>query len=320
MRFALSSINCFKLLGFISFVFFMGALSQPVEAQHSPEIMKRLQRMQNDLTSLQKFVYRGKALPVKKTSRTPDGGSLNTTLARLSNTITQLDAEIRRLTGTNEELNYEISNLKKRLNTLDKDVALRLESLENRLAPAIKDGSLSSQSTQSSQPSVNLKPLVRQSEPSIKGADKGVKPFGTKKSSSENVISVKESPKHQFEKAYSLIIKQNHEAAEQAFTAFIRAHPTHPFASNAFYWLGRTFFVRDKFEQAASTFAQGFQRFPNSKKAQATLLNLGMSLSKLGKEQEACMTYKKLRNTFKNLTSRVNRRLDREHKKSSCRR
>ncbi|MBS40123.1 MAG: tol-pal system protein YbgF [Rhodospirillales bacterium] len=317
MRVALSSINCIQILGVISLVFFIGALSQPVKAQHSPEIMKRLQRMQNDLTILQKYVYRGKALPAKKISRPPESKSLNTALARLSNTITQLDAEIRRLTGTNEELNYEISNLKKRLNTLDKDVALRLETLENRLDPAIKNGSLSSKS---SQQSVNPKPLVRPSGPSIKGADKGVKPFGTKNSSSENVISVKETPKQQFEKAYSLIIKQNHEAAEQAFTAFIRAHPTHPFASNAFYWLGRTFFVRDNFEQAASTFAQGFQRFPNSKKAQATLLNLGMSLSKLGKDQEACMTYKKLRKTFKNLTSRVNRRLDREHKKSSCRR
>ena len=317
MRVALSSINYTKLFGVISFVFLVGALSQPVKAQHSPEIIKRLQRMQNDLTTLQKYVYRGKVLPAKNFSRPPESKSLNTALARLSNTITQLDAEIRRLTGTNEELNYEISNLKKRLNTLDKDVALRLETLENRLIPNIKNGSLSSKPFQQS---VNLKPLVRSSEPSIKGADKGVKPFGIKKSSSENIISVKETPKHQFEKAYSLIIKQNHEAAEQAFTAFIRAHPTHPFASNAFYWLGRTFFVRDNFEQAASTFAQGFQRFPNSKKAQATLLNLGMSLSKLGKEQEACMTYKKLRKTFKNLTSRVNRRLDRERKKSGCRR
>ena len=128
-----------------------------------------------------------------------------------------------------------------------------------------------------------------------------------------------ETPEQKYDRAHWLIIKRrDFLAAERVLTEFISANRSHQLAPNAYYWLGRTYFVRSNFEQAAITFAEGFQRFPKSKKAPVTLLNLGNSLSRLGKNREACMTYRKLQKNFRQIEEAVKRRLDREQKRSKC--
>ncbi len=317
MNLSLFNSNWIKSAAITFGVILWAALLQPVNAQQSLDLIKRLERFQNELSTLQKYVYRGNIRPALKNLNEQTKPSLNTALARLSNSITQLDAEIRRLTGTNEELNHKISRLQARLNKIDGDVEFRLKKLENRLIPtSLTDPVPPKLPKQNNNPNKVASP----SKGVLVGAERGVKPFGSKTKSSIKEVSVKESPKKQFDNAYSLIIKQNHDEAEKAFSEFISAHPQHPFASNAYYWLGRTFFVREDFRQAASTFAEGFEKFPQSKKAPATLLNLGMSLSKLSKNQEACITYQKLQKNFNELKGRIKRRLDRERRLSKCRR
>ncbi|MEE2655203.1 MAG: tol-pal system protein YbgF [Pseudomonadota bacterium] len=317
MNLLLFNSNCIKFAAIIFGVIFWAALLQPVYAQQSLDLMKRLERLQNELSTLQKYVYRGNVRAALKNLNVQTKPSLNTALARLSNSITQLDAEVRRLTGTNEELNHKISQLQTRVNKIDTDVEFRLKKLESRFIPtSLSDPKL----PKFPQQIINPKEVAEPPKGEVEGAERGVRLFGPKTKSSINEISVKESPKKQFDKAYSHIIKQNHDEAEKAFVEFIIAHPKHPFASNAYYWLGRTYFVREDFGQAASTFAEGFKKFPQSKKAPATLLNLGMSLSKLSKSQEACITYQRLQKNFKELKGRIKRKLDRERRLSNCRR
>ena len=49
--------------------------------------------------------------------------------------------------------------------------------------------------------------------------------------------------------------------AEKSFKAFIGEHPNDPLASNAYYWLGETYYVQKKFQLAAISFARVFQTF-----------------------------------------------------------
>jgi TolA-binding protein len=83
--------------------------------------------------------------------------------------------------------------------------------------------------------------------------------------------------------------------------------------------LGRTYFVRADYENAAFAFAEGFQKFPEAKKAPANLLNLGMSLARLGKNREACTTYTRLLRTYKGAQSSIKRRITRERRRAKCR-
>jgi tol-pal system protein YbgF len=117
-----------------------------------------------------------------------------------------------------------------------------------------------------------------------------------------------------------LIVKQRkYGEAERVLRSFIDNNPKHALASNAHYWLGRTYFVRADFENAAFAFAEGFQKFPEAEKAPANLLNLGMSLARLGKNREACTTYTRLLRTYKDAEDSIKRRITRERQRAKCR-
>ena len=100
------------------------------------------------------------------------------------------------------------------------------------------------------------------------------------------------TPKSQYEYAVSLMLKQqNFSRAEKALMAFLEKHPQDDLASNAQYWLGETYYVRKNYQDAAFAFAEGYQRYPKSRKAPDNLLKLGMSLSRMNKREEACTAF-----------------------------
>jgi tol-pal system protein YbgF len=296
----------------------------PVQAQDSQELINRLQRMQNELTTLQQHVYQGKAPNTAARAALPAGALPNAAMARLSNRITQLESEIRRLTGANEELNHKVSQLQARLDKMSTDLEFRLKTLEGggRSADGVGHAPVAGSGAPPPSPDAGSS----QTENNLPGADRGVRPFGSKtplppKAGGQGATppAIKETPEQQYDRAHALIIKQrDFVAAERVLTDFIGSNRKHRLAPNAHYWLGRTYYVRSNFEQAAISFAEGFQRYPKSKKAPATLLNLGMSLSRLGKNREACTTYTRLARNFRKMESSVKRRLASERKRSKC--
>ena len=62
-------------------------------------------------------------------------------------------------------------------------------------------------------------------------------------------------------------------------------------AGNAQYWMGETYYVRGRYQDAAVTFAEGYQKYPTNSKAPDNLLKLGMSLGQLGKKADACVAF-----------------------------
>jgi len=299
-------------------------IMQPVKAQQSQELNNRLQRIQNELTTLQSHVYRSKSRRVRNGSSGSSSASFNTAIARISNQITQLDMEIRRLTGANEELNHKNSELQTRLDRISTDLEFRLKKLEGNIKSSTQAGIDNSANPELS---TDASSTSLPSSAALKGSDRGVQPFGsqtsplgkTNRTKSQPRADINETPEQQYKRGHLLIIeRQDFAAAERVLTQFISANRGHRLAPNAYYWLGRTYFVRNNFEQAAITFAEGFQQFPKSKKAPAILLNLGNSLSKQGKNREACTTYFKLQRNFRTMGESVRRRLDRERKRSKC--
>ena len=305
------------------FVLLMG-VNPPVNAQESQELNNRLQRIQNELTTLQSYVYRSKGRSVRNGPSGSSSTSFNTAMARISSHITQLDMEIRRLTGANEVLNHKNSELQMRLDRISTDLEFRLKKLEGNIKSSTQAGI---ESSGISELSPNTSTTSLPFSAALKGSDRGVQPFGPKTPPMDNKnrnkikpqADISETPEQQYKRGHLLIIEQqDFSAAERVLTQFISDNSGHRLAPNAYYWLGRTYFVRNNFEQSAITFAEGFQRFPKSKKAPAILLNLGNSLSKLGKNREACTTYFKLQRNFRIMEDSVRRRLDRERKRSKC--
>ncbi len=106
--------------------------------------------------------------------------------------------------------------------------------------------------------------------------------------------------------------------AERALKAFIGNHPDHELTGNAYYWLAETFYVRGDYEQAIQYFARGYQEFPDSIKAPDNLLKLGMSLAKMDRTKDACLTFEELDERFPDASPSIRQRAKTESRRAGC--
>jgi tol-pal system protein YbgF len=122
----------------------------------------------------------------------------------------------------------------------------------------------------------------------------------------------------QYQYAFDLLRQANYDEAEKALRAFVSQHPKDFLAGNAQYWLGETYYVRGRYQDAAIAFAEGYQKYPNNSKAPDNLLKLGMSLGQIGKKSEACVAFSELARRFPSAPDNVRERLKQEKHRYSC--
>jgi tol-pal system protein YbgF len=122
----------------------------------------------------------------------------------------------------------------------------------------------------------------------------------------------------QYQFAFDLLRQANYDEAEKALRTFVDQHPKDVLAGNAQYWLGETYYVRGRYQDAAIAFAEGFQKYPNNSKAPDNLLKLGMSLGQIGKKSEACVAFSELGKRFPSPPDNVRERLRQERHRYSC--
>ena len=118
--------------------------------------------------------------------------------------------------------------------------------------------------------------------------------------------------------AYDMLVRENFIEAEKSFKAFIGEHPDDPLASNAYYWLGETYYVQKKFQLAAISFARGFQNFPKGNKAIDQLFKLALTFMNLGKNEDACAAFSKLESEFPKAPKRISNRAKEYIKRAKC--
>jgi tol-pal system protein YbgF len=126
------------------------------------------------------------------------------------------------------------------------------------------------------------------------------------------------SAAEQYNHAFGLLKQADYPAAETALKAFVEQHPKDPMAGNAQYWLGETYYTRNKYLEAASAFAEGYKRYPKSAKAADNLLKLGMSLGRANQKQNACLALAQLDHDFPHPGAPVRERAAAEKKHLGC--
>jgi len=126
------------------------------------------------------------------------------------------------------------------------------------------------------------------------------------------------SEQKQYQLARNFLLKGEYEQAGVAMKEFIRRYPVGPLSNNARYWLGETLYVRSDYVKAAEIFLETYQRNPNGSKAPDVLLKLGMSMAKLGKGVEACVTFSKIVKDFPLASARLLTLVTQEQGRNSC--
>ena len=106
------------------------------------------------------------------------------------------------------------------------------------------------------------------------------------------------SPEEQYQFAFDLLRSQKLVEAKIALEEFINKNQDHSLAGSANYWIGEIIYLNGNYKEAALTFAEAYQKYPESLKVPDILLRLSKSLSKIDKIDQACITLEELINNY----------------------
>lgn len=317
-------------------------VSAPAFAQSSGDISNRLLRLENELQTLNRAVYRGDSAPQPQANAGPYTG--RTASAPTGNAgaqaeirIQELEGQIRALTGRIEQQNFQIRQMEQRFDRFSNDVELRLKnSGQSAQAQGFSNTTRSDaarldslRSETGATPTLNQGMKYTTNQPRITAIQPQKPDSETAPESFPRIERLNPQPAlnqtlnqdratQDYESAFALLKNGSHDRAEVAFTEFLTNNSNHSLAANAKYWLGETYYVRGKYQDAARSFAEGFQTYPDSSKTPDSLLKLGMSLAALGNNSDACTALQKLKEDYTDSATPVIRRADVEIAKLSC--
>lgn len=226
--------------------------------------------------------------------------------------LQQLERMISELNGRYEESTYQLSQLKDRLERVNSDIDFRLKDLESKGGGTPSAGSAFGPSKGNSAASA---PAAAATAPA-KAPEAPAK--APEKPSSVAALPANAGPDKQYEHAFELLSKADYERSEKAFQDFLAKNKNHQLAGNAQYWLGESYYARNKYAEAAQAFAEGVAKYPKNSKAADNLLKLGMSLQQLNQKKDACTAFTQLMTKFPEASANVKRRADAERRKLNC--
>ena len=266
----------------------------PAQAQYSDtaRLMDRINQLENQVQTLSRTVYRGET-PAGNNRNTSSAATVDSSaLGIYQDRVNQLEQSLRSLTNQVEQQTYEIHQMKERLDKALADIEMRLS-----------DGAAN----------VSSPPMVTSPRTlTPPSSNPTVQPLG----SLGNQAGA--SAERDYEDAFALVREAKYAEAESRFKTFIDKYPDHRLTPNAQYWLAETYYVRGDYHQAARTFATGYQNYPNAPKAADCLLKLSLSLAKLGKTEDACLSLEQLKKEFAGDTTPVMRRAVQESRQLGC--
>jgi tol-pal system protein YbgF len=324
------------LAAFLAARVVLGSAPVLAQSQDLGALNDRIERLQRDVDVLQRQLARqGGGTPARggAPAAAPSGEVPTSFIDRTESRFDSVDDQIRDLTNKTEVLTNQVDQLKSRLDKLISDVDFRLNALEKGGAAPVATPGQSGAATPPNAPANAAASGPSPSQAQVAPGQQrlvlvpGPKPAAGSATPATAVAPTVElpqgSPEAQYEFAYGVLLQAQREQsdfgrAEQALRAFINANPTHRLAGNAQYWLGETYYVRKKYQDAAATFAEGLQKYPKSDKAPDNLLKLGMSLAQLNHKQEACGALSELSKRYPNAAPQVKTAGQRERTRLGC--
>lgn len=250
----------------------------------------RLENIERNLNSMQKQFYKSGG-KITGSDSYDDSGSSPKTEVR----IDALEEQIRGLTGRIEENQYVINNALQEIKKISTDIDYRLNEIERAKSTPVENASLHTE-----QEDLDSPKLVGKME-------------NTTRESVENL-----DENGQYERAFEYLRNSEYDKAEVALREFIAANKQSHLTSNAYYWLGETYYIRENYEKSAVNFLKGYQGKPKGNKAPDNLLKLGMSLNKLNKSKEACTTFSKLLTEFPKIEVDLKEKITKQQKTAKC--
>ncbi len=244
-------------------------------------------------------------------------------VANLEVRMVQLEENMRQLQGQVEELLHRINRANDAFIRSEADMSFRLEALEQRLPdhvdamPAPDAAMMPDAEIPAASSPTQPMPAPAPGMPTMTSGDE--MPLNQQAAAPVSAGAVTyRTPREHYNAAFQLLSQARFEDARAALESFIAGYPTDPLISNAYYWLGETFYVERDYLAAADTFRRGFEMAPGGAKAPDNLLKLGMSLATMNKEEEACVVYGQLVERYPDAGSSIASKVRAERQRLNC--
>lgn len=322
------------LLMVFAFVF-----TAPAAVAQQDDLYARMKRVEGEIDTLSRAVFKGERPPVSAATTSGSAGYQADVEQRLSD----LEKQMRDLTGRIEQQDYAMTQLKERVDRTLTDMELRMKDSAAVAAPQAgapaqtgTSGTLSANDMGGPTdiaPTTPTDDMTLGNPPSTAGAipaDPNA-PASANSPTVQNLGSITETPggatiapkpgddpAGQYEMAFSQLKGGNSQSAKNGFEEFLKKYPTHPLAPNATYWLGESYYAAGEYDKAARIFAESYKKYPQGPKVADSLLKMGMSLGQGGKIKEACITLQKLKEEFPSGQGVSVRRGEQEMAKLGC--
>ena len=289
---------------------------------HAEEIGVILKKIQEDIKTLEKAVYSQEI----KTTTSANGISSDQSdiLTKHLLKLSELEEQFKTLTNNFEEINFKLDKLSSRITKVQKDNQLRFQDLEtsgtsNKISKKTKKLPGSGEEQDFGQ-------VVEATESDIASAEQiqqtqSVESVGTvitENAERTEKILPETTPEKQYEFAVSFIKVGDYETAELALREFVDNNSNHKLAGNAQYWYGETFRVRQLYQDAATAYLNGYQKYPESSKAPVNLLKLGVMLVQIGEKEQGCSMIIGLKQQYPKANQSVIQKAEYEKKKFNC--
>ena len=295
--------------------------SYKVYGEEIESVLKQLKVLEQDIKTLEKAVY---SQGVTTSSSTDLSNESNDVLTKHLLKLSELEEQFRSLTNNFEEINFKLDKLSNRITKIQIDNQMRFEDLE-------VSGNASTDEIKKLPGSGEAQDLGQALEIGVSDSDVAAAEQIQKTQSIESVGTVitetaertekilpEDSPEKQYEFAVSFIKVGDYETAELALREFVDNNSRHQLAGNAQYWYGETFRVRQLYQDAATAYLDGYQKYPKSKKAPVNLLRLGVMLVQIGEKEQGCSMILGVKDQYPKANQSVIQKAEYEKKKFNC--
>ncbi len=266
-----------------------------------------------------------------------EGGGPLSPASGFEQRLSALEAQVQTMTGASEQTNHTVEQVLKALQRLQSDTDARLTKLEATPTPVASAPATPPPSTpKPTTPSAPAAPPANpgtESAGSLKGDDaKGT--LGALTVQDGKVTRATNTPKapplpptssdggltarEQYEKAFGLLRQADYAAAEAALKGFITKNPQNALVGNARYWYAETFYVRNRFDEAAVAFAEAYQQDPHGSKAPDSLFKMALALAGLHRTADACATLDDLTKNHPTVPPALRVRINQERARMTC--
>jgi tol-pal system protein YbgF len=306
-----NSIKIFLIL----FLIFL--IPHKTYADESELILNQLETLQKDIKTLEKAVY---SQNNSTTNNIELGSSGEDVLTKHLLKLSELEEQFRTLTNNFEEINFKLDKLSNRITKVQTDNQMRFQDLEgiNGSSSLTKKKKLPGSSQQQELGAENE--IERASIETVQKTQsvESAATVVTEQATRTTKLLPEGTPEKKYEFAISFLKVGDYETAEFALREFIDTNSKHKLAGNAQYWYGETFRVRQLYQDAATAYLDGYQKYPQSKKAPLNLLKLGVMLVQIGEKDQGCSMIVGVKEQYPKANQSVIQKAEYEKKKFSC--